>query len=146
MNQINMNTEMEDTKISIKIKLSALWVTMMFLYVYADVLSFYRPGIIEEIVAGFMGPLQATQGALLAASIVVTIPALMVFLSLTLKPRVNRMTNICVGVLFTLVNIANLIGETWAYYLFFGVVEIVITLLIIFYAWKWGKQENSSAV
>ena len=70
------------------------------------------------------------------------IPAVMVFLSLTLKPTVNRWTNITLGVLYTLVNISNLIGETWVYYLAFGVVEIVISLLIVLNAWKWSGTEH----
>lgn len=65
------------------------------------------------------------------------IPAVMVFLSITLSPAVNRWVNIIFGALYTLVNISNLIGETWIYYLSFGVVEIALTLLIIKYAWKW---------
>jgi len=74
-----------------------------------------------------MGPLPVTQGSLFAASLLMIIPAVMVFLSLTLKPAVNRWTNIILGVLYTLVNISNLIGETWVYYIFFGVVEILLT-------------------
>jgi hypothetical protein len=55
---------------------------------------------------------------------------------------VNRNVNIFFGALYTLVNISNLIGEPWAYYLAFGVVEIVIALLIIWQAWKWPKHES----
>ena len=128
---------LEDVKINVKVKLSALWVAMMLLYIYADILSFFRPGQLEEIMEGRMGPLPVTQGSLLTASILMIIPAVMVFLALTLKPAVNRWTNISLGVLYTLVNIGNLIGESWAYYISFGIVEILITLLIVRSAWKW---------
>ena len=74
------------------------------------------------------------------------IPAVMVFLSLTLKPRVNRWANIIFGVLYTFVNISNLIGETWAYYIFFGIVEIMLTFLIIWHASKWPGQIVSSKI
>jgi hypothetical protein len=70
------------------------------------------------------------------------IPAVMVFLSLTLKPKVDRWANIILGVLYTFVNISNLIGETWVYYIFSGVVEIALTLLIVWYAWKWRNPEG----
>jgi hypothetical protein len=70
------------------------------------------------------------------------IPAVMVFLSLTLKAKVNRWVNIILGVLYTVVNISNFIGETWAFYLFFCVVEIVLTSLIIGYAWTWRNPES----
>jgi len=65
----------------------------------------------------------------------------MVFLSLTLKPSANRWTNIALGALFTLVNVTNLIGETWVFYLLFGALEIVLTLLIVWYAWTWPQPE-----
>jgi len=142
MNTIKKTAEMEDMKIGVKMKLSALWVAMMLLYIYADILSLFRPGQIEEMREGLMGPLPVTQASLLVASILMIIPAVMVFLSLTLKPKVNRWANVTLGVLYTLVNISNLIGETWAYYIFFGIMEIVLTLLIVWYAWKWTNPEG----
>ena len=128
---------LEDVQINVKVKLSALWIAMMLLYIYADILSLFRPSQLEEIMEGRMGPFPVTQESLLTASLLMIIPAVMVFLSLTLKPAVNRWTNISLGVLYTLVNISNLIGESWAYYISFGIVEILITSLIVSSAWKW---------
>jgi hypothetical protein len=143
MNTINKTTEKEDVKINVKMKLSALWVALMLIYIYADILSNFKPGAIEKMMDGFMGPFPVTQGALLSASILMTIPAVMVFLSITLKPKVNRWANIILGVLYTFVNIGNLIGETsWFFYMSFVVVEITFTLLIIWFAWKWTNPEG----
>ena len=141
MNTINKAAEKEDGKIPAKMMLSALWVTLMFLYIYADIFSLYKPGQMEEVMAGRMGPLPVTQSSLLMASVLTLIPALMVFLSLALKPRVDRWANIMLGVLYSAVNIGNLVGETWAFYLFFGILEMAITLLIVGYAWKWPNLE-----
>ncbi len=127
---------MDHVQIGARSKVSALWATLMFLYVYADVLSLYRPGEIDDIREGKMGPVNASQGTLLAASVVVIVPAFMIFLSLVLPSRVNRWTNIAAGVVFTLVNIANVIGESWVYYWVFGILEVLITSLIVRYAWK----------
>jgi hypothetical protein len=142
MNTINKTTEKEDVKINVKMKLSALWVALMLLYIYADILSLFKAGAIEKMMEGFMGPFPVTQGSLLSASILMMIPAVMVFLSLTLKPKVNRWVNIILGVLYTFVNISLLIGETWVFYLSFVVVEIALTLLIVGYAWKWTNPEG----
>ena len=142
MNTINKTTEKQDVKINVKMKLSALWVALMLVYIYCDIYSLYRTGQLEEMISGRMGPFQVTQGSLLLASILMIIPAVMVFLSLTLKPKVDRWANIILGVLYTFVNISNLIGETWVYYIFSGVVEIVFTFLIVGYAWKWRKPET----
>ena len=135
-------TEKEDVKIKVKVKLSALWIVMMFLYIYADHFSLFRTGQIEEMISGRMGPFPVTQGSLLSASMLMMIPAVMVFLSLALKSKVNRWANIILGVLYTFVNISNLIGETWIYYLSYGVVEIVLSLLIVLYAWQWRNPES----
>jgi|SRR5687768_5875399 len=146
MTSINTTTEGEDLRINVRIKLSALWVAMMLLYIYADILSLFRPGQIEEMIAGKMGPFPVTQGSLFVASTLMIIPAVMVFLSLALQPKVNRWANIIFGMLYTFVNISNLLGETWACYIFFGIVEIVLTLLIVLYAWKWSSNTTISKI
>ena len=142
MNTINKVTEKQDVKINVKMKLSALWVALMLIYIYADILSLFKTGAIEKMMQGFMGPFPVTQGSLLSAAILMSIPAVMVFLSLTLKSKVNRWTNIILGVLYTFVNIGNVIGETWVFYISFVVVEIALTLLIIGFAWKWSNPET----
>jgi hypothetical protein len=142
MNTIIKTAEKEDVKINVKMKLSALWVALMLIYIYADILSLFKVGAIEKMVEGFMGPFPVTQGSLLSASILMMIPAGMVFFSLTLEPKVNRWVNIIIGILYTFVNIGNLMGETWAFYIFFGVVEIMLTILIVGFAWKWRTPES----
>jgi uncharacterized membrane protein len=88
-----------------------------------------------------MGPYPTTQVSLLTAMILMTIPILMILLSLTLKAKANRWTNIIVGIMYIAVVIGNVIGESWAFYIFGSIVELVLTALIVWYAWKWPKQE-----
>ncbi len=144
MNTITKTTEKEDAKISVKLKLAALWAALMLVYIYADIFSLFRPGQIEEMISGRMGPFPVTQGSLLAASILMLIPAVMVFLSLTLKPKADRWVNIVLGVLYTLVNVGNQIGEPWMYYIAYGVVELAFTSLIVWYAWTWRNPQGQA--
>ena len=134
-------TIMEDVKINVKIKLSALWVAVLFLYIYVDYFTLYIPGHIEDILAGIVWKFQITQTWALSAMILMTIPIIMIFLSLTLKAKANRWTNIIVGILYIFVAIGNVIGEFWAFYIFGNIVEVLLLLLIVGYAWKWPKQE-----
>ena len=135
-------TILEDVKINVKIKLSVLWAALMFLFLYVDYFGLYVPGYLEDVIAGKMGPFPTTQVALLAATTFMIIPSLMVFLSLTLKPKANRWANIIVGILFIVAQLSsNFVGEPWAYYIFASIVEVVLLSLIIGYAWKWPKQE-----
>lgn len=131
----------ESLKINTKLKLSALWAGMMLLYIYADILSLFRPGQIKAMMDGLMGPFPVTQVSLLTAALLMIIPAGMVFLSLALTPKVSRWANIILGIVYTLVNINNLIGETWAFYLSFCAVEIACSLLIVWHAWKWAGPQ-----
>ncbi len=143
MNTNKKTAKMADVKINVKIKLAALWTATMFLYIYVDYFYLYVPGNLEEIIAGKMGPFPTTQVALLATITLMTIPSLMVFLSIALKPQANRWTNIIVGILFIVVQLSsNFIGEPWAYYIFASIVEVVLLSLIVVYAWKWPKQEG----
>ena len=134
---------MEDVKINVKTKLSALWVSVMFLFAYADIKAFYKPGFIEEVMSGEAAGMQITQVWLLGGAILMTIPSVMIFLSLALKPKANRWANIIVGIFFTVLTpISMFMPGVWAYYIFYGSVEVVLTALIVWYAWKWPKQEG----
>jgi hypothetical protein len=134
---------LEDVKINIKMKLSGLWVTVMFLFAYVDIMGKYQPGHIEDIMAGEVAGMQITQVWILGVIIIMTTAILMVFLSLTLKPKANRWANIIVGIFHIIFVISALfIGESWAYYKFGSIVEVVLLSLIVVYAWKWPKQEG----
>ena len=134
-------TIFEDVQINIKIKLAILWATLMFIYIYVDFFKFFEPGTLEEILDGRVWEFEITQVWAISAMIMMTIPSLMVFLSLALKANVNRKVNIVMGILHIAVAIANVIGETWAYYIFGGIVEVALLSLIIWYSWHWPKQE-----
>ena len=131
----------KNAKIDVKFKLAALWVAVMLLYLYVDHFSLFMPGVLENVIAGKMGPFPVTQGSLLAAMALMTIPILMVFLSLALPAQANRWTNVVVGILYIVVVIGNVVGESWAFYLFGSVVEVVLLALLVWFAWKWPKQQ-----
>ena len=130
---------LEDVQVPVRMKLSALWATVTFLYVYVDIFGFYKPGTIEDILVGRVWEFDISQGWALGALMLMAIPSLMVFLSLALTPRVARWTNIVVASLFVLVTIGNTVGETWAYYWFGSAAEAMLLLSIVRYAWTWPR-------
>ncbi|QTR48967.1 DUF6326 family protein [Candidatus Thiothrix anitrata] len=132
---------LEDIKVNVKLKLAALWASFMFLYIYVDYFHLYMPGSIKEILAGKMYVFDITQVALLVGLASVTIPALMIFLSVALPAKVNRWTNIIVAAIYIPYTLFNLVGVAWIHMMFAAGVEVVLLLLIISYAWKWPKQE-----
>jgi hypothetical protein len=123
----------------VKIKISALWASVMFCYIYGDYFGLYKPGTLQDMLSGKTGFL-GTQGGLLGTSAMMAVPSVMVFLSLVLKPSLNRWLNISLGTIYTLIILFTMPGA-WMFYIFLGVIEIVLTALIVWYAWKWPKRK-----
>ena len=134
--------ELEDIKVSLKLKLASLWTSLMFLYIYVDYFHLYMPGKVADIQTGRVFEFDITQGFLLAALALVTIPALMIFLSVALPAKVNRRANIIVAAMYIPFTLFNLAGEAWMHMVFGAVVEVVLLYLIIRYAWKWPHIEK----
>lgn len=135
---------LEDVKIPVKLKLSALWAATLFLYAYGDIFGFFRLDVIESVKAGKIAGFQINQVFLLAVSIYILIPSAMVFLTLVLKPEVNRWANLIISVAYFATIVLSAIGETWAYYIFLSLAEAVLTLLIAWHAWKWPQHQVST--
>jgi len=132
--------QLEDFQVSVKLKISALWISVMFCYLYADYFGLYVPGNLQKMLQGRMGPLgPTTQGVLLLTSAMMAIPSVMIFLSMALKAKLSRCLNIVFGLLYT-VNILATMWD-WAFFILYGLIEVTLTLLIVVYAWKWPKQD-----
>src|ERR1700719_4656344 len=123
-----------DIKVHVRFKLFALWSSVMFFYIYGDYFELYQPGKLQEIIAGRMPFGAISQGALLGMSAVMIIPSLMPFLSLVLPAGVNRWLNIGFGAIYSVIMILVIRGG-WHYYAVYGLIEIVLTMLILWYAW-----------
>ncbi|MGH1515947.1 DUF6326 family protein [Chryseobacterium sp. JK1] len=133
-------TKLEDIKVNVKIILAGLWASVTLCYLYGDYFELYTPGKAWGLVEG--DNLLNSPMKLFTASAVLAIPAVMVFLSLILKPALNRILNIVFGIFFTaimlLVGISSF-SDWYLFYTFLAALECIITILIIHYAWNWKK-------
>jgi len=134
---------LENPKINIKLKLSALWSSLLALYIYGDYFELYAPGKVENLLNGTSKLDNPT--LLLIASILIAIPALMIALVIFLKPSINRLLNIVFGILLTLIVI--LVGSTsiskwYSFYVFYALLEAIITITIVWSAWKWPRESR----
>ena len=130
----------ENPKINIKLQLSALWTSLMAFYIYGDYFELYVPGKIEKLIA--VEAKLESPVLLLTASILIAIPALMIALSLLLKPQINRLLNIIFGVMLTLIVIlvgSFSVSEWYSFYVLYSVLEAIIAISIVWIAWKWPK-------
>ena len=126
--------------VPVAVKLSALWASTMFIFAYVDIFSFYRPGVVRDILRGKVWEFDITQVWALGALALMTVAALMVFLSVGLRPAASRWANIIVAGLYIVVSLGNLAGESWAYLYFGAVIEVALLVTIIRYAWTWPTR------
>ena len=138
-------TKLEPLHVNLRIKISALWTLMLFVFIYVDHYSLFRADIRADIEAGEIGGFTINQSFLAVVTVYIVIPALMVFLSLVLPPSVSRITNIVLGVFYALTIIGGAIGETNYYYILGSVIEVMALAAIVYYAWTWPRQAQPSS-
>jgi hypothetical protein len=119
----------------IRIELSALWIALMLTYLLGDVLRIFS----GDFVGGEIGGQQVSQGMYLGLAVLMVIPVVMVFLSLTLPYKADRWTNIIVAVFFFIFNAIGLPTYPSAYDRFLIVVGLVFNVLTAWYAFRWVK-------
>lgn len=130
---------LDDMKVHVKLKLSALWAAVMFCYIYGDYFGLYVPGQLKGMLEGH-GPIGPTsQGSLVITSLLLAVPGIMVFLSVVLPPRLNRWLNILLGVFYTLVVLVTIPGS-WTFYIVLSILEMALTAMVVGYAWRWPRQ------
>lgn len=129
--------KLDNTQVDVKLKLASIWTSFMFLYIYVDYFALYMPSKIHDITKGKVFVFDITQEFIFIALILATIPILMIFLSLILPAKINRLTNIIVAILLIPYMLFNLTGEAWLHMYFAAAVEVVQLCLIIRYAYKW---------
>jgi hypothetical protein len=101
--------------------------------------SLYRPDFQANLEAAQVGGFSVNQSFLLGTTAYVVIPSLMVFSTLVLQPRLNRIANIALGIVYVVTIVIGAVGE-WGYYILGSVVEAAMLAAIIYYAWTWPKQ------
>jgi Family of unknown function (DUF6326) len=131
-------TKYEPANVSVRIKISALWTAMLFVFAYVDIFSLYKPEFRADLDAGEVGGFTIDQGFLVGTTVYVVIPSLMVFGALVLRPEVNRIANIVLASLYALTIVAGAVGE-WGYYILGSVLEVALLAGVVYYAVTWPK-------
>jgi Family of unknown function (DUF6326) len=139
---IDKDTDLQDTKVDVKVVLSSLWISMMFVFAYVDIFGFWRADVINGALAGKVpgAGVKITQSFLAFATVYILIPSLMVVVSLIASARINRTANIVASLIYAASVVGYLIGETWWYYIVGSIVEVMLLLSIARVAWTWPKR------
>ncbi len=130
-----------DTKITVNLLLSKLWIFLSLNYILSDLLSNMEMSVIRGLIEGNIGGIPMTQGFLLLAGISLEIPFVMVVLSSVLPYKINRKINIGAAILMIMYQLASFFigSDTTLHYMFFSAVEIIGNLLIVVIAFNWKK-------
>lgn len=133
----------EDFKINTRLLIAAVWTSVMFLYIYGDYFELYVPGKVEGLQNGTN--LLNTPYRLWAATCILAIPSIMIFLTLILPPGICRLVNWIVAAfltLFTLLVGVSSLSEWRIFYVMLSFLESLLTMLIIVYAWRWPRKSS----
>jgi hypothetical protein len=132
---------LDDRRMPVQATLAAAWTSFMFLYAYVDILGFYTPGILQDILDGKVYAFDLSQTFSVSALTLVAVPIFMIVLSATLPARANRITNLVVAGLYVPVTVFNVAGGTWLFFYGLGVVlELIVLALIVRTAWTWPRS------
>lgn len=144
----NRTADLHDTAVDVKVVLSGLWISMLFVFAYVDIFGFWRADVIRGALTGEVpGPgFGIDQAFLVLCTIYILIPSLMVIVSLLAPARINRRANIVVSLIYAATVAASIVGETWIYFVLGSVVELLLLFAIARVAWTWpGRSADIQA-
>lgn len=133
-----VESSLDPAPVNVRLKISALWASVLFVFAYVDLFSLYRSDVRADLEAGELGGFDVGQSFLLGATLYVAIPSLMLFTTLVLRPAINRFANIGVSVVYALTIIGGAIGE-WFYYIVGSAIEVTLLAAICHLAWNWPR-------
>jgi hypothetical protein len=152
MTRRSPTTALEDHAMPVQAKLAAAWASFMFLHVYVGIMTFFKPGFVEDILAGVVvWPLQITQALLTVGLALMAVPILMVVASVILPARVNRRANLLVASLYVPITAMRILDESWTIFHGLGIaLELGLIAVILRIAWAWPRglstrDESSTA-
>ncbi|RFS86410.1 hypothetical protein D0T12_07415 [Actinomadura spongiicola] len=134
---------LEDLRMPVQVKIAAAWTSFMFLYIYVDYLALYKPGFLDDLLAGTVHEFDTGPTFVALALTLMAVPILMILLSATLPARLNRTINLAVAALYIPVTVFNAAGETWSYSYFYALsigLEVLLLAFILRSAWTWPRQ------
>jgi len=121
-----------------------LWLIGDVAALAGGMLAIFEPDVLQKFLdTGEIEGMKVGPEILLLLAILLLVPLVMAFLSLTLKDSTNRWANIIVGIVWTGLSLTDLpkyVAEPSAYVILLWLSGVVATALLVWYAWK-SKQK-----
>ncbi len=142
---MNTNKETARNLIDVRIILAVLWIAEVLSSLNGDTYRLSDSVVLRSLLEN-TGSIKATPQLLLVMSIVFVFPILMSVLTLTLKASVSRWINRVVGILYAVIILAfwvlGFVLRSAGYEFVWSTAQLVFTLLVVWYAWKWKGEES----
>lgn len=116
-------------------RLSTLWIVVMLNMGFADILSLYLPGMIDQVSSGVVEGVTLSPMFLALAAVFIEIGILMILATKCLSRPRACLANLVAAPVMALFVIGG--GSTAPHYLIFGGVEVVALVMIFFGALTW---------
>ena len=142
---MNTNEETARNLLDVRIVLAALWIAEVLSSLNGDTYRLSDPITLKSMLEN-TGSIVTTPGLLLTMSMIFVVPILMSVLTLMLKSSVSRWANRIIGILYALITFAFLVLcfvlRSESYEFVWATAQLVFTLLVVWYAWKWTNPEG----
>jgi hypothetical protein len=142
---MNTNKETARNLLDVRIVLAALWIAEVLSSLNGDTYRLSDPITLKSMLEN-TGSIVTTPGLLLTMSMIFVVPILMSALTLILKSSVSSWANRIIGILYALITFAFLVLcfvlRSASYEFVWATAQLVFTLLVVWYAWKWTNPEG----
>jgi Family of unknown function (DUF6326) len=133
----------DSSRIDTRLRISALWIAVLLIFAYVDLFSLYRPDFRADLERGKVDAFDVEQTFLFFTTLYIIVPSVMVYLTLVMRPPLNRIVNVVVAAAYALSIVGSAVGE-WNYFILGSVVEAILLALVIHHAWTWRRETVST--
>lgn len=125
--------------VDIRLRLSALWIAMLFIFAYVDLFSLYRPDVRADLENEKIFVFDINQTFLFGVTLYIIIPSLMVYLTLVMGRHLSRIVNMTAAAIYALTIVGSAVGE-WNYFILGSIVEALLLAVVVHHAWTWPQD------
>ena len=130
-------------RIDVRLKISALWIAMLFVFAYVDLFSLYRADVRADLEQGKIFAFDVDQTFLFVTTLYIIIPSAMIYLTLVMPRRTNRTVNLVVAAVYAVTVAGSALGE-WNYFVLGSAAEVALLAVVVHHAWTWPTSSHET--
>jgi energy-converting hydrogenase Eha subunit E len=127
-----------------KVRLAVLWLFSEVSFIGIMLLTFLKPGIVQDVISGNLQGVAISQELLAGYAFIVLLGLVMAFVSVTVRDSINRGANIVmgmVGIILSFLGLSEQFTNPYAYAVIIWIAHIIVDASIVWYAYKWPKKQ-----